>query len=170
MLFRRDAASAGPSAPEGPSKLVLREGFDLPEPQPSAGGPRESRKDDETATVLAPLDSAEPPHLPRDYPEAAGLPDQASVESGATRGSPVGPVDRPRVHKVVDGDTLGGLAERYLGSVERYWEIYEANRDVLPSPQVLPIGAKLRIPLKNAVVSPSANMMPKRPLVPVQRN
>ena len=51
-----------------------------------------------------------------------------------------------RVHKVVDGDTLASLAQRYLGQADRAREIFEANRDVLPSPEALPIGAVLRIP------------------------
>ena len=49
-------------------------------------------------------------------------------------------------HKVVDGDSLQSLAERYLGSADRYLEIYKANRDVLPGPNVLLIGVKLKIP------------------------
>jgi nucleoid-associated protein YgaU len=46
----------------------------------------------------------------------------------------------------VDGDTLASLAKRYLGDAARAGEIFEANRDVLPSPDTLPIGAILRIP------------------------
>ncbi len=51
-----------------------------------------------------------------------------------------------RVRLVVDGDSLKNLAKRYLGSASRYLEIYEANRDVLASPDLLPIGIKLKIP------------------------
>ncbi len=51
-----------------------------------------------------------------------------------------------RAHKVVDGDTLASLAQRYLGQADRAREIFEANRDVLPGPEALPIGAVLRIP------------------------
>lgn len=49
-------------------------------------------------------------------------------------------------HRIVDGDTLSGLAQRYLGSSKRFTEIFEANRDQLPSPDLLPIGVVLRIP------------------------
>ena len=52
----------------------------------------------------------------------------------------------PRTHKIVDGDTLASLAERYLGSPQRAGEIYDANRDVLFDPQLLPIGVELTIP------------------------
>jgi len=50
-------------------------------------------------------------------------------------------------HTVVDGDSLKGLAAQYLGSDRRWPEIYQANRELLSSPDVLPIGATLRIPL-----------------------
>jgi hypothetical protein len=38
------------------------------------------------------------------------------------------------------------LAERYLGSASRAMEIYAANRHVLAHPEILPIGAELKIP------------------------
>ena len=50
------------------------------------------------------------------------------------------------LHRVVDGDTLPALAHRYLGSSQRFTEIFDANRDRLPSPDLLPIGHMLRIP------------------------
>lgn len=66
----------------------------------------------------------------------------------------------------MDGDTLKLLARRYFGTPDRFMEIYEANRDVLPNPEVLPIGAELKIPPAqqesptlipdNASASPSA--------------
>ena len=49
-------------------------------------------------------------------------------------------------HRIVDGDTLSGLAQRYLGSSTRFREIFIANRDRLQTPDVLPIGVMLRIP------------------------
>lgn len=60
-------------------------------------------------------------------------------------------VNRPdweesRQHVVRDGDTLGGLAERYYGDVRRYQELYDANAAQLANPDVLPIGATLVIP------------------------
>lgn len=51
-----------------------------------------------------------------------------------------------RTHTIVDGDTLFYLAEKYLGDGERYLQIYEANRDVLTDPDLLVLGAVLRIP------------------------
>ena len=52
-------------------------------------------------------------------------------------------------HKVVDGDTLSNLAARYLGRAEADLEIFEFNRDVLASPDLLPIGAVLKIPSRH---------------------
>jgi nucleoid-associated protein YgaU len=49
-------------------------------------------------------------------------------------------------HKIIDGDTLTAIANRYLGSEERYLDLFEHNRDVLTHPELLPIGKELRIP------------------------
>lgn len=49
-------------------------------------------------------------------------------------------------HRIVDGDTLHSLAARYLGDETRAPELFEANRDVLVYPEVLPLGTTLRIP------------------------
>jgi nucleoid-associated protein YgaU len=49
-------------------------------------------------------------------------------------------------HKIVDGDTLASLAARYLGDASRAADIYNYNRDVLTSIELLPIGKELRIP------------------------
>ena len=76
--------------------------------------------------------------------------------------------DEPvRTHKIVDGDTLADLAERYLGDADRYLEIYEANRDLLPSPGVLPIGVEIRLPTRGELVPSSRSRMPQQGLVPV---
>lgn len=55
---------------------------------------------------------------------------------------------RPKTHKIVDGDTLEALAQLYLGDSSRSMEIYWANQDLLPGPEVLPIGVELEIPPK----------------------
>ena len=54
-----------------------------------------------------------------------------------------------RTHKVVDGDTLSALADRYLVSAARADEIYRANRDVLRDPKLLPIGVELKLPARS---------------------
>jgi nucleoid-associated protein YgaU len=60
-----------------------------------------------------------------------------------------------QVHKIIDGDSLPALAERYLGDASRAKEIFEANRDVLTDFQLLPIGVELKIPPRNRPPAPS---------------
>jgi LysM repeat protein len=44
------------------------------------------------------------------------------------------------------GDTLSEIAEKFLGSQQRYKEIYRANRDRIPNPDRLQVGKAIRIP------------------------
>jgi phage tail protein X len=53
---------------------------------------------------------------------------------------------RPRPYRLRDGDTLENLAERFLGTRERAAEIFEANRDTLARPDLLPVGTTITIP------------------------
>jgi nucleoid-associated protein YgaU len=89
------------------------------------------------------LSSAFPGTLARDTRTDSpfGFDRDASPRLEGMSGLPGGPT-----HRVADGDTLVRLAERYLGSAERWRELYEFNRDVLTNPELLPIGAELRIP------------------------
>jgi nucleoid-associated protein YgaU len=101
----------------------------------------------------APLQS-ERPKPPMRLPEVQASFQQFSETSKAT----VKPVveweavpslsERPaeRTHIIVDGDSLPKLARRYLNDPERGAEIFELNRGVLSSPELLPIGAELKIP------------------------
>ncbi len=76
------------------------------------------------------------------------------------------------LHTVVDGDTLATLAERYLGSSARAEEIYQANRDVLRDPKLLPIGVELKLPPRVGrpapAATPSSKTAPPRALVPIR--
>jgi phage tail protein X len=74
---------------------------------------------------------------------------------------------------VVDGDKLPALAKRYLGSADRFREIYEANRAVLNSPDLLPIGVELVIPPRepapaDRTAPPASTPGPQPTLVPVE--
>ena len=51
-----------------------------------------------------------------------------------------------QVYRVRPGDTLSGLAARFLGSGTRFHEIYAANPNVLRSPSDLWAGMQIRIP------------------------
>jgi hypothetical protein len=179
MLFRRDVPGAGPAVPASGDRLVLREqlkrsrvGGTVPDPRGAHScapfsAPTPTGVDGPKATILTPTDPGQPPPaLGRDYPGSGKL---DTSGWGASLGLP--PLPRrdcpPRTHTIVDGDTLRALAERYLGSADRYLEIYEANRDVLPSPELLPIGAELRIPPWRRQAPLFFGLAPERPLVPI---
>lgn len=51
-----------------------------------------------------------------------------------------------RTYVVRPGDTLSGIAVQFYGSSRRYLELFDANRDVLASPNDLPLGTTLHIP------------------------
>lgn len=71
-------------------------------------------------------------------PQLSPLPQATAASTTSVR--------EPVWHVVADGDSLPKIAERYLRDANRAREIYELNRDVLMSPDLLPIGAELRIP------------------------
>jgi nucleoid-associated protein YgaU len=74
------------------------------------------------------------------------------------------PVRRPAVdkrHKIVDGDTLAALARRYLGGEQRSLELFEYNRDVLVTPELLPIGKELRIPHRDFMPAGAPSVEPE---------
>jgi len=54
--------------------------------------------------------------------------------------------DDSQTHVVADGDSLEKLAALYLSDPHRGKEIFELNRDILSDPNLLPIGAELKIP------------------------
>ena len=51
-----------------------------------------------------------------------------------------------RVHRVKEGETLAGLAERYYGDGSQSDLLLEANRDQLSGPERLPAGMVLLVP------------------------
>lgn len=53
------------------------------------------------------------------------------------------------VYSLEQGDTLKALAKRFLGDESRKLEIYQLNRDILASPDKLPVGKVIRFPRTN---------------------
>ena len=51
-----------------------------------------------------------------------------------------------KVYVVEKGDTLQGISDKVYGTTKKWKEIYEANRDVLESPDMIRPGQKLVIP------------------------
>jgi uncharacterized membrane protein/LysM repeat protein len=88
---------------------------------------------------------------------APGAVDPAPSSDGdvsSTPSEPAGPTPTPlvgtpvfQVHVVRPGETLSGLARALLGSADRYPELFDLNRDRLTDPNLLPVGAILRLPV-----------------------
>jgi hypothetical protein len=177
MLFRNHNAPGVPFGAENGDRLVLRgqsdpdgaEGFANRTGDSQGSGASSFAQTMEPRKVLKPLAFSEPPpELARQYPSPSPTSIAEWVPKGIDGISGSGLMTAPsRKHKITDGDTLSTLAMRYLGSPDRWKEIYEANREALASPEIMPIGVELTIP--SAANPPPAppNYMPKRPLAPV---
>jgi nucleoid-associated protein YgaU len=101
----------------------------------------------------APASSSDPspPQMAPSFPHALsllGIPalNQADSSPAHNSDAPIVLRNEPMLHTIVDGDTLAALADRYLHDGQRAEEIFAHNRNVLASPDLLPIGAVLKIP------------------------
>ncbi len=150
LFFRRPSAETDLPIAVQSDPLVLRKQPDVQtiavaeSPPPSLpASPPEPRPS--SPTIVTPSDQpAPPPELPKTYPVGS---QPASTRWGASLSEMLPEsASAPPTHKIIDGDSLALLAERYLGSASRAMEIYEANRNVLAHPEILPIGAELKIP------------------------
>jgi nucleoid-associated protein YgaU len=99
--------------------FVLRPGDETPDPATAAAPP--------PATATAVPAAAAPP-TPAPEPTRAPAPTQE------------------RIHTVESGDTLSLLAEKYYNDASKWKVIFEANGDVLESPDSLQLGQALKIP------------------------
>ncbi len=109
-----------------------------------------------------------PPTLPASY----AAPVNSVTENQVAPPPWLAPEDaaESRTHIIIDGDSLERLASRYLSDPQRGREIYELNREILSAPDLLPIGAELKIPERVASASwdrrgfqpNSANASPNR--------
>jgi nucleoid-associated protein YgaU len=50
-------------------------------------------------------------------------------------------------YEIVSGDTLGAIAKRFYGNASKYTRIHEANKELIPDPNKIYPGQKIRIPL-----------------------
>jgi nucleoid-associated protein YgaU len=158
LLFRRDLPPPSPPVPGTTDHLLLRKRV---EPQSvtdetvwrqrggceaSQSAPAGSQEAGPT-TIVTPVDAGQPPDLARSYPNS-NVPGSSrwGISMGQMLPETAFPEAAPRTHKIVDGDTLAALGERYLGSKDAAGAIFAANRDVLSDPQILPIGVELKIP------------------------
>lgn len=175
LLFRHPSLPGDPPAREVSEPLVLRkEG--APSSQPPARRETFRARDERPASpaapksspaVLTPMDPGEPiPALARAYsrPPWTATPGW-DMSGGMTPPRADMPGTTAQTHRIADGDTLEGLAQRYLGAAARADEIYRANRDVLSRPDILPIGAELKIPPRGPAAQQEQPV--GRPLMPI---
>ncbi len=111
------------------------------------------RRSNEGRTDVQPGEKILVPVFDGDAPAASAAETIADAQpmssgSGATASTPVAAkkTGGPRTHVVKEGESLWKIAKQELGSGARWKEIYEANRDVLSTPDAVHSGLKLRIP------------------------
>jgi nucleoid-associated protein YgaU len=88
---------------------------------------------------LAPVDLTPAP-VP---PPAAAKPGAAAPDNSAKTAAKSA---EPRIHVVVEGDSLTKISKQYYGTANRYEEIIAANRDVIRNENILIVGTTLKIP------------------------
>ena len=71
---------------------------------------------------------------------------QEAVTTIAVTTAPEPVAGNQRRHKIVKGDTLFSLAQKYYGNRSRWRDIYTANRDLMKSEGDLRIGMEIKIP------------------------
>jgi nucleoid-associated protein YgaU len=85
--------------------------------------------------------AANPAQAPASRPEPPPPPNQLAVGEKVPTGHPAG-----RSHLIRASDTLYSIAREHYGDGDRFHELYLANRDVLKTPDALPVGRTIRIP------------------------
>lgn len=138
LILRQEGSPAG-LAPAAATSLPL-----LPSPSgisPSGAGsvaaPVSNRP---PARGAGGISNIAPPALASRFPfPQADVPASDASRTGPARAQPCR-------HRIVDGDSLENLADRYLGAAALAIEIYQANRSLLPDPHLLPIGVEITIP------------------------
>ncbi|MEM1445976.1 MAG: LysM peptidoglycan-binding domain-containing protein [Planctomycetota bacterium] len=88
------------------------------------------------------------PHGSKPMAEQSEATDHSNRHAGAEPREASGPPARPaaQTYTVQSGDNLSRIAEKMLGSRDRWQELYDANRDRLDTPDRVKVGQKLRIP------------------------
>ena len=161
--FRRDWQGPPRLAEHPPVVDVPLRGADVAVPlgPPGEASPALSIRSDEPTPVAFRVGRPDlesigtPPVLPPDFGIADAEAQHQSSPQIHRNWQPARlklPTTNPRLrrHRLTDGDSLERLAERYLGNPVRAGEIFEANRDLLSAPDLLPLGRIIRIPPREA--------------------
>ena len=105
------------------------------------------RIDDETMKVYAVVSTAEEKEdlilLVGNTPGITKVEDAIKVRGtdGTDKTTPA-----PKFYQVKSGDTLSAIAQVHLGDSGRHMEIFNANRNILSSPDAIDVGQTLRLP------------------------
>ena len=54
--------------------------------------------------------------------------------------------EKVEFYEIVSGDTLGGIAKKFYGKASLYTRIHEANKEMIPDPNKIYPGQKIKIP------------------------
>jgi hypothetical protein len=148
-LERRIIGTGGQTLPVAPDRQNRHSAFRVPT----------------AATGFLPDRAVEPPRLPSNYQHVfspvGALLKPIDMDDGQAEGAFARERDDPAradaatpiSHEIKDGDTLSTLATHYLGDPTRAAELFAANRDVLSSPDLLPLGKVLQIPPRIPIVA-----------------
>jgi len=55
--------------------------------------------------------------------------------------------EKAEFYEIVSGDTLGGIAKKFYGKAALYTRIHEANKELIPDPNKIYPGQKIKIPM-----------------------
>ncbi|HET8940508.1 MAG TPA: LysM peptidoglycan-binding domain-containing protein [Rudaea sp.] len=77
-------------------------------------------------------------------PSAPAAPDFSNVQAGSETSAPT--ANEVQTYKVVSGDSLSKIAQKFYGHANRWREIFEANRDQISNPDRIKVGQVLKIP------------------------
>ena len=78
--------------------------------------------------------------------EATNVAGAGAVKKSSGAAAKASELEGARTYVVRPGDTLGTIALRRYGNVWMWRKIYEANKDVLKDPDLVPVGVRLRLP------------------------
>jgi nucleoid-associated protein YgaU len=166
LMFFRPADKQQPAAvsapPDSGTSMTLRHRIEPPAP---AAAPVASRAPAaEVSHLLGRIEpdlqsvAAPKPRLGTQAKPATSRQTYEVGELPAPTWSPVRPQghDRPPKHRVREGETLSDLARHYLGSADRWTELFAANRQVLADPDQLRPGMELVIPAASGIARPAS--------------
>ncbi|WP_421701542.1 LysM peptidoglycan-binding domain-containing protein [Aliiroseovarius sp.] len=94
----------------------------------------------DTTTLINTIVAATSEEAPQERPTVGGQGVEVRMIMEAGRTVQV------NFYTVQDGDSLGAIAHRFYGDASLFTEIYEANRRLLPSPELIRKGQRLSIP------------------------